>query len=325
MATENDQALRLLGADILLGHLTSLQVQLPGVIQNDDIECLHKTRVASRRIRAALRLFGKQFGKRSRDWTQAIRRITRALSPARDLDVQLEFLNEFKAQLKRAGQRPGHARLTLRLKQERQAMQAKVAKEAKRLLHSATLADMTIRTQEVRVQAELSGLQARSPAINLLASKRVSSLLQAALLFEPFICRPECVQQLHNMRIAFKRLRYTLEAFGPAYDGRLNEFIQQSKSIQTLLGDIHDCDVWLEILPLFLEQERQKTIDYFGHARPFRRFGPGISAILEDRQAQRAALYERFRNHWRLLREQEIWAAMLTALSTPDPIPGEPA
>jgi len=59
---------------------------------------------------------------------------------------------------------------------------------------------------------------------------------------------PANVKQLHDMRIACKRLRYVLEIFGIAFTSDLEPQIDQIKELQDLLGDIHDCDVQVPML-----------------------------------------------------------------------------
>jgi triphosphatase len=67
---------------------------------DEGIEALHDMRVGSRRLRAALAVFGKAFGKEEfRQWDKQIGRITDALGMVRDLDVQLDYLRQLKTDL----------------------------------------------------------------------------------------------------------------------------------------------------------------------------------------------------------------------------------
>jgi CHAD domain-containing protein len=50
-------------------------------------------------------------------------------------------------------------------------------------------------------------------------------------------------QQLHDTRIAAKRLRYVLEIMAPLFDADAAR--RRCKEVQELLGDLHDCDVML--------------------------------------------------------------------------------
>src|SRR5580692_2211211 len=52
------------------------------------------------------------------------------------------------------------------------------------------------------------------------------------------------VEDLHNMRIAAKRLRYTMEVFAPCFlTAEFENLYDSVKNVQEQIGDIHDCDV----------------------------------------------------------------------------------
>src|SRR5690606_40534063 len=56
---------------------------------------LHRMRVASRRMRSALTIFRASFPKKDfKEIDRDVRKVTRALGEARDLDVQLEVVQE---------------------------------------------------------------------------------------------------------------------------------------------------------------------------------------------------------------------------------------
>ena len=52
-------------------------------------------------------------------------------------------------------------------------------------------------------------------------------------------------ETLHDLRIAAKRLRYVLEILGHTIGPYAEKATAQAKSLQDLLGDLHDCDVLL--------------------------------------------------------------------------------
>ena len=81
------------GRWVTIQRLDALLAEVDGVRSGEDIECVHRMRVASRRLRSVLRLFGECFkGKRGKRWRKAVRKVTATLGEARDLDVQLELL-----------------------------------------------------------------------------------------------------------------------------------------------------------------------------------------------------------------------------------------
>jgi len=61
-----------------------------------------------------------------------------------------------------------------------------------------------------------------------------------------------------------------------------------------MLGDIHDCDVWLVLLGGFLEQGNDRARGYYGETRNLKRLGTGFEGLIEDRAAFRARRYRAF-------------------------------
>ena len=110
--------------------------------------------------------------------------------------------------------------------------------------------------------------------------------------WEPFIRDAARREELHNMRISIKRLRYTMELFRVAYgapkthsrevtvvdDERFTEFLGVIVDLQEILGDIHDCDVALEVLT-----------DYGAQ---------GTAKLMAQTRATRNADYKTFLEKW---------------------------
>ncbi len=81
----------------ILPLLDAFLGEIDGVRSGRDIEHIHRMRVASRRLRAALPLFKSCFPKEKfRKWMPELQKITRALGDARDTDVQIAFLLRLK-------------------------------------------------------------------------------------------------------------------------------------------------------------------------------------------------------------------------------------
>jgi CHAD domain-containing protein len=56
---------------------------------------------------------------------------------------------------------------------------------------------------------------------------------------------PDASEAQHDMRIAAKRLRYVLEIFSPCLGEEAESARQAAKRLQSVLGDLHDCDLML--------------------------------------------------------------------------------
>jgi CHAD domain-containing protein len=63
--------------------------------------------------------------------------------------------------------------------------------------------------------------------------------------FAPAALEPSAATAQHDMRIAAKRLRYVLEIVGPCFGPEAEAARDAAKRLQSVLGDIHDCDVML--------------------------------------------------------------------------------
>ena len=298
----------LFGLEALLERLPALAKEVEGVRKADDIEYVHRMRVASRRIRTALVLFNDDLPpKHCNVWRVEMRRITRALGAARDTDVQIEYVAEFLEQVSDPIQQAGVARLLLRLRQQRAAQQAKVDKALDRLGSKHVIEDMAETMLELVVHARVYEIDALPVDLYPRAGEAIRLRLEEFLAYEPHVAHPERLTELHAMRIAAKHLRYTLEVFAPLYSSALRKPIKVLKEIQSLLGRIHDCDVWLAQLPQFSADEQARTLKYFGDPAPATSFLPGMQALEEDRRQDRWHTYLIFQRFWGLTKENDIW------------------
>ena len=98
-----------------------------GVIEGTDIECIHDMRVASRRLRAAMRNFADCFTpkKKFRRHLKWVERITSTLGGARDLDVLIDRFQKDLQTVPEAAQ-IGVQNLIIYLQQERKDQQCPI-------------------------------------------------------------------------------------------------------------------------------------------------------------------------------------------------------
>jgi CHAD domain-containing protein len=316
MKNRPDQAICNYGAGVISRFAAALRQEIEGVRQGQDIEAIHRMRVASRRIRSALPLFENCYAQKYRlIWRKEIRQVTRALGEARDTDVQIERLHNCLNEVPDIRFRPGIRRLILRLSQKRAGLQVKVVQALDELEKSQALVSLEKMTGSTYIE-RLPGEPFSSP-LYLLAKQAILETLQKFMSYEAYISIPEATAELHAMRIAAKQLRYTLEIFGPLYANELKSAISTVKSAQEMLGDIHDCDVWALFLPLFLEKERLRVVKFYGIAAPFKMLIPGISYFQENRHQFRDQVYQDFLASWDLWKNKEIWAGLIETVDLP--------
>ena len=329
MEYEPDASYTLFGTEALLKRLQALTQEIGGVRQAEDIEYIHRMRVASRRLRSALALFQDTLPrKKFADWDNQVKRITRALGVARDTDVQIAALDECLRILPELRFKSGIERLKLRLQQRRQLLQAKVLKALDDWEAGAIGEEMSQSLRQTLVQARLNQVEAVSPLVFQRAYSNISLRLEEFLSYESCVRRPEQIAELHAMRIAAKRLRYTVEIFAPLYEDELKEPLKAVREAQELLGDIHDCDVWAQYLPEFIEQERARALEYMGHARSFGRLATGLVYFQQNRRQRRDQRYRDFVEFWEEAQTLAVWGQLRQRLQshlTPaEPPPAEP-
>src|SRR5262249_54515903 len=201
---------------------------IDGVRANEDIEEVHQMRVATRRLRGALRVFGDILPPEAGTLHDELRWIADRLAPARDLDVQLERLGSTADEL---GLEAGHIRpYRSWLEAERRKVQAALD-EALSSTRFGRLLQLLKSQQEWTTQltiAEDDGPRRLRRAYKRL--KRRAGELDAN----------SSTADLHKVRIRAKWLRYTAEFFEPAYGQPARRLAQRAVVLQDLLGDFQD-------------------------------------------------------------------------------------
>ncbi len=160
--------------------------------------------------------------------------------------------------------------------------------------------------------------------------------------WEQYVDNPYYVRELHNLRIAAKRLRYTLEIFGEILPPAVAPFLKEVEQIQEELGALHDSDVMIALLRLCLgAQDAGSGYEYtLAHARTAQKkvdfvINPDMVACLLDPDGapsaverqylesflldlhlQRDAQYSAFRQHWHSLKADDFRSAVLSALDS---------
>ena len=286
---EDKSAYCVLGADTLLNQIATLENQIDGVKKNDDIEFIHKLRVTSRRMRAALSLFGECFPRKSsKKWTNAIRNVTRSSGAARDADVQLLFLENYSRTVGDRNALPGLAYLTTLQRARRIGMQSDIVTaldtlEAANILADISDSSMTI-LKNLREQNRIVPT-IKTPSNYEKARDHISSRLDEVLALEQFVHDETAAAKHHELRIATKRLRYTMEIFSPLYKGELKEQISLLKQLQDVLGEIHDYVVWVQEFAAYLPGVPDDA-----------RYG--VSKVLSDVTEMKKSRYKDFVSLW---------------------------
>ena len=312
----------------LPGLLDAFTCEIPGVKEAQDIEYIHRMRVASRRLRAALPLFLTCFpDKQYMKWMQEITKITRALGNARDADVQIAFLEKTLKKMQKdpvlqknnspanqPSMEPAIRFLLLALQKKRNVFQKRVLSaiyglEKSQVTDEMQLVFMTME-KELRATRKKPSLYGIPPVAALRIRKRLSTLLS----FESWVLHPEAVAEHHATRIAAKKLRYTMEIYGSIYRHNLVKPLARVKKIQEILGDIHDCDVWIDQITSLLLRERSLLRSGKGTERPDTTTLSSLKVLLCNRETERKRRYRQFVRYWQALAQVHLWEELRLSL-----------
>jgi CHAD domain-containing protein len=315
------------GVQRVLPLLDAFLREIEGVRSGEDIEHIHRMRVASRRLRAALPLFKSCFppGK-FRVWVRELQKVTRALGNARDADVQIAFLECLK---KRGAQKnsmaPSGAKppaqpdvveviLLRHLQKKRRKYQNAVLSALEDLEKSkipddirAGCTDLVSGGHGARIQQSLQGI----PPV---AAFRISGRLNALLEFEQWVHDPDAIAEHHAMRIAAKKLRYTMEVYAPVYRRNLKKYLVRAKKIQEILGDLHDCDVWIDTVTAMLPDERPSSRSGIRHTPAKKSRETSYRRFLSERRQERKQIYRKFVTCWQSVGRDRLWDELRVTL-----------
>ncbi|AQQ08897.1 hypothetical protein L21SP3_00690 [Sedimentisphaera cyanobacteriorum] len=310
MELNQDTATQKLACENIKKQLKTLTKRLEGAKFAREIEDVHKVRVASRRLRAILRLFGDVYGQDKADsWQKQLKKLLKGMSEARDLDAEIMFIEGVLSEIDYNSRRqiPGIRRALLRKQQARQKMQPKVAKAIKRFEEKNILIDMHLETERIlfpirnRETAKIS-----EPLLERLRERiepHKNDVLKKLSLLKDI----QNSEGHHKLRIAVKKTRYCLEAADKAFEGSLSNTISKVKKFQTLLGDMHDRDVWKAGLENLINDEKERTIEYFGSAKPFPRLLAGMQTLKDKIESQRLQLYQQASEYAAVEVNEHFW------------------
>jgi CHAD domain-containing protein len=315
MKQQVDESCLFLAARYLRRQIKQIADQVEGIRKAEDIEFVHRARVASRRLRSALQLFGNLFpADRLKVWKKEIRRLGRDLGDARDRDVQIEFLADRLRHLESPAFAPGIARVLVQWERKREAAQPKALRAVRRLLESRVLHQMLSATKKMAPNAKKEALPLPTPQTYEQIELQILVYFDAFHAIRDSLADPTNIQQHHAMRIAAKRLRYALECCKSLYAGRVDGVLEAIKQVQSLLGDIHDCDVWIAQLTAALQKEQKRIRLLFEHDGPIARLKPGIAHLQEDRRRRRAERFDTLVQYWADLQGAGLWDDLRAAV-----------
>ncbi|HEY3103687.1 MAG TPA: CHAD domain-containing protein [Pyrinomonadaceae bacterium] len=226
-----------------------------------DPEGVHDMRVLSRRLRSAINDFSPYFRKGTLPRPK-LRAIANKLGDVRDEDVALMALRELKSKAK------GTAGEGIKLVADEHRQRRKKARSAlKAILQEPGVEDFRkdflarLRTITIATVASSPGTQATQPALSFqaLGTQVIKVRIKDFTKASPCLYLPAEIKRLHELRILAKRLRYSIELFSDCWGEEFAAMAKEVAHMQTSLGELHDCDVWINDLGVRLKRTARKT------------------------------------------------------------------
>jgi CHAD domain-containing protein len=229
-----------LGRVLLRRYLRKLLAAERDVRADKEIEAVHALRVASRRLRAALRLLEPVLDPDElRPHARAIRRLAHMAGAVRDRDVLLADITA-RAEALPAELRPGLDELSAAL----QGARASAHRNLIALLDSPAHADFT--HDFAALMSRHSGWD-DGPRVRDIAGSTIWRHYEALRAYDRGGL-PQEQEALHAMRIAGKHLRYVAELFSDTFGQRSATIVDPLVAFQDHLGALQDSAVARETL-----------------------------------------------------------------------------
>jgi CHAD domain-containing protein len=238
------------GRKVMRFHLARMLAREAGVREGKDLEEVHAMRVATRRQRAAWRVFGASFrAGRTKRYRNGLREIASRLGAVRDLDVLLEAADVYRSDLPVTEQRALEPLLT-DWREHRDDARVLLVRELDSDGYRRWVDDYRdfVRTEGAAV---VPVLPTQPHRVRDTAASRIWTAYEQVRGYEP-VLRWADVETLHELRIAGKWLRYTLEFVKDALGDDAGPLIARVTALQDHLGLMNDADVSASMARTFL-------------------------------------------------------------------------
>jgi CHAD domain-containing protein len=279
---------------ILDARLAEVQRYLPLAARHnaEDMEFVHQLRVSCRRAAAALRAFESLAGRRGRKLKRWLQRLRRAAGPARDADV---YLTRLRLELD-----PGNDHAQQLVDFVRQSR-----------------ADAQVELNHIDAKAAEGGFQrAIDRCLDRIARPRGQAEHQSFAEFAQHalaaaaegtsVVNPQTapLAELHELRIAGKRLRYAIEIFHSAAAPELrHEVYPDIEELQERLGELND------------HLASQARLQRWLAELPADGFAAFIAELIVNEHAAATRVHRMFLQWWTPEKQHQVTAGLASAIA----------
>jgi CHAD domain-containing protein len=244
---------------VLRAQVTAMCALRKQALNWTDPEGVHDMRVLSRRLRSAIADFEPYLRKTRLPLTR-LRTIARSLGHVRDEDVALAALEKLKAET--------HGVVAQGLEiliNERQLRRDKARSDLKKAIRHSAIAELLDEFESrlsgptLSPEKPLALTEAPpAPTFRGIGARVIRARLKELQATSPHIYFPSDNKELHELRILTKGLRYAVESFAVCWGQDMRAIAKEIAQLQTSLGELHDCDVWLAELGTRLKRSARR-------------------------------------------------------------------
>ena len=241
------------GRKILRFHFARMLNHESGTRLGEDVEELHKMRVATRRMRAAFIVFNDAYQTQTiKYYIKGLRTTGRALGRVRDLDVFLEKANLYLASLTE-DQRDGLSPLLRYWNDQRDTARIELVNYLDSDRYQKFKRKFNIFLSTPGAGALPVPRETPYPnRVREIAPLLIYACLADVRAYEPFLVNAS-IENLHALRIDLKKLRYTIEFFKDVLGPEVELVITEMKNMQDHLGDLNDAQVAAQSIQTFID------------------------------------------------------------------------
>ena len=238
-----------------------LQLQFPDDNDVLSVRLVHRLRVICRRIRAGLNNFQLVFPEEKfKLMNDGFRDFARWFSEIRDIDVLLEELVELTGQTEPFQQDDVMLKAIEMIGAKRRYLVSQVIPKTTAFFDgeaSSLLSSFIKENQMVQPERLLNSAYVREFIVESIRTKVFNFRS-----YEEILNTNHFNAEFHQMRIALKNLRYSIDLFSCFDVQSFNTSIELFQTLQDQMGEIHDTVVWPKMIDLFLgeaEESREST------------------------------------------------------------------
>jgi CHAD domain-containing protein len=286
-----------------------------------DPEGVHDMRVLSRRLRSSINDFRPYLRKGSLPRPK-LRTIAGRLGEVRDIDVALFALQQLRSRAK-APAADGIKLLVAELRTRRKtaratlttALQEQFIEDFRKHFLARLRAMLIVVPSEPHSETYVSPL---AVSFRSLGNDIISARLKDFVSASSCLYMPYQIKKLHELRILAKRLRYSLELFAQCWGKEMEAMAKEVAQMQTSLGELHDCDVWIQDLGSRLKRTARKTSTEL----PELQMRAGATWLLKYFAAARTEHYRNAVSRWEQW-QAEGFLEQMAAKVNPEEVTGE--